>query len=163
MRDSEKIDLINKWYAFFRSTTVCWSHEQLTELNAQIVKLFAAIASDTKVMHAVGTPLVNLLNQYNVDTSDSIWKFLDTDAVSVIHEPGGDVLYVLLAGEKVWMSDSIESDNNTILNHNKAGEPVGLQVLDASELTTEIWDKFKSEIPLDLFEAVMSWIKRSKH
>ena len=72
-----KIDLIDKWAAFFLSKTESWYSDQAGELGGQLAYLFSAMATDISVELTLRDELVLLLRANYVPDTEDIWEYID--------------------------------------------------------------------------------------
>ena len=76
------------------------------------------------------------------------------------HDAVSDVLYATLPDASINASRPIEGDDFVIANMDRAGRVVGLQLIEACEMSVERWRDFfhTREIPEALFAAVETWL-----
>jgi uncharacterized protein YuzE len=79
--------------------------------------------------------------------------------VRVTYDHKSDVLYVKNTETDIYSSQELPDDTFVIVNRDYHGNPVGLQVLEASKTTTA-WHLYEKAIPKYLFVAVSDWISR---
>ena len=73
----ERIDLIDRWAAWFVSKTESWYSDQAGELGAQLAYLFAAMATNNSVELSCEDELVRILLTHGVDQTEDIWEYID--------------------------------------------------------------------------------------
>jgi len=85
-------------------------------------------------------------------------KNLDLD-----YDPSGDVLYVKVAGARIRAGRPVEGDDFVILNVDQDGVVVGLQLIDAREMSAVRWREYFAtpEIPEEIFAAVDAWLQKN--
>ncbi len=72
-----------------------------------------------------------------------------------------DVLYVKKENSKILHSNPVPGDNFVIINYNNKEDQVGLQIIEISLMTADLWEKhFKDDISEELFESVQKYLIR---
>src|SRR5579872_3548106 len=77
------------------------------------------------------------------------------------HDADNDVLYVREAGVQIWSSEPIQGDDFVILNMDRDGRVVGLQLMCAREMAHARWREFfhPPEIPEEIYATVDRWLR----
>ena len=75
-----------------------------------------------------------------------------------------DILYVRLVGATIYASYPLKDDGFVILNQNRAGGVVGLQLLGVGEMSSARWRSYfqTPEIPNPLFQGVLAFLQGSE-
>lgn len=75
------------------------------------------------------------------------------------HDVANDVLYARLPDRRVVQSLPLEDDDFVILNVDAGGDVVGVQLIEAREMTPGRWREFfRSSVPAPLFDAIDRWL-----
>lgn len=84
-------------------------------------------------------------------------------AIKMIYDSTSDVLYMKYDGARIKCSSAVEGDDFVILNKDYDGKICGVQIIAASEMTSERWtEHFSSEgIPDDIFHEARTWMIRN--
>jgi uncharacterized protein YuzE len=72
-----------------------------------------------------------------------------------------DVLYVKQKGAKIEYSIPVKDDDSVYLNIDCFNRVIGLQMIDASQITADKWvEHFNTgEMPQAMFEIIAKWLK----
>ena len=78
---------------------------------------------------------------------------------TVSYDKTADVLYLKDPDATIASSAPLPGDDFVILNRDKSGAVVGLQLVSASEMTLDDWlDFYHVDVPKPLFGAVSKWL-----
>lgn len=77
----------------------------------------------------------------------------------VDYVPHDNVLFVTGVDSIIACSNSVPRNGCVILHHDAYGATVGLDMLEASQMTIENWLPFYGPVPRVLFIIVFKWLK----
>jgi hypothetical protein len=106
----------------------------------------------------LASKLDELANRYR---KRPIQDSASTPDITYDYDGASDVLYVKLPGVDIYASHGLSDDDFVILNVDRDGNVVGLQLLGVVEsMPLERWQTHfhTNEIPMPLFEAVSQWL-----
>lgn len=75
------------------------------------------------------------------------------------HDVRADVLCAKIAEDRVYASRPLPDDDFVILNRDRDGRVIGVQILNVREMTVGRWREFfKKDVPQPLFALVDEWL-----
>ena len=87
-----------------------------------------------------------------------VWEDVIKGGWDAAYDPTADVLYVKRARARIATSREVAGDPSVVLNLNRTGEIVGLQLIEAHDVSPGYWARHRGAMPRSLHAFVDRWL-----